>query len=462
MPSVPDLDRLNRHHPKHTWERVLPPGQGFVQLSSPALETNCCDLELSEILDVPPVQSLMNDFFDIAHIPMAVMDIRGKVLAGVGWQEICTDFHRLNPDSCRNCIESDTKLSAGTRPGEYRLYKCKNNMWDIATPLMVRERHVGNIFSGQFFFDDEQIDRELFRAQARQYGFDEQRYLAALEAVPRISRDIVQTGMALITKLAHLVSEISYKNAQMAHWMEERKRSEEALIRSEKLASVGRMAATVAHEINNPLEAVTNCIYLAKADAELPVLTKEHLEVAERELLRVAHITRQTLGFYRENSKPAVVDIAALVHEVSELYGPKLKQRELRLKVEHEGDNTTIAVAGEIRQVVSNLLTNAIDASSPKHKVRIRTSFVTLRACSYIRLTVADAGSGIRKADVAQLFKPFFTTKETVGTGLGLWVSSEIIKKHGGRIRVRSTEGRGTVFSVFLPQQADLTTCDVE
>jgi polar amino acid transport system substrate-binding protein len=454
MASVPDSESSNRHHPgRSAPDRIVPPDQKFVEL-------NCKDSsspELSEVLDVKPIQFLMNDFYAFSHIPMAVLDISGKVLAGVGWQEICTDFHRANADSCRNCVESDVQLSKGVPPGEYRLYKCKNNMWDVATPLVIGEHHVGNIFSGQFFFEDEEPDRELFRAQARTYGFDEAHYLAALAAVPRLSRDTLQTGMAFMTKLAHLISDMSYKNAQMAQWMEERRRSEEALIRSEKLASVGRMAATVAHEINNPLEAVTNCIYLAKSDADLAPRIKEHLDVAEQELLRVAHITRQTLGFYRENGKPSVVDVDALVHEVSELYGPKLRQKELRLKVEHEGESRIIAVAGEIRQVISNLLTNAIDACPSRHRVRIRTSRVTLNGCSHARLTIADTGSGICRNLFSQLFKPFFTTKEAVGTGLGLWVSNEIVTKHGGRIRLHSVEGKGTVFSVFLPQQNDVT-----
>jgi polar amino acid transport system substrate-binding protein len=409
MPSVPDLDRLNRHHPGGSAapERILPSNQMLVQLGGHDAHAP----ELSDILDVQPIQSLMNDFYAITRIPVAVVDISGKVLAGAGWQEICTDFHRVNPESCRNCIESDTELTEGVKPDEYRLYKCKNHMWDVASPLMVGEHHVGNIFAGQFFFGDEEPDREFFRKQAQTYGFDEERYLAALATVPRLSRETVQNGMAFMTKLAHLISEMGYKNAQMAQWMEERKRAEEVLIRSEKLASVGRMAATVAHEINNPLEAVTNCIYLAQSDADLAPLTKEHLEVAERELQRVAHITQQTLGFYRENGKRTIVDLGILVHEVTEVYAHKLRQKELRLIVEHEGEARIVAVAGEIRQVISNLLTNAIDASSPKHNIRIRTSHINLNDCSYARLTVGDTGFGIRPKDAPNLFKPFFTTK---------------------------------------------------
>ena len=454
MRSIPDFDSLNRHHLGDRMpDRILPPDLRFVQLcsSSPGEQIDRRELELSDILDVPPIQSLMNDFHAIVNIPMAVIDISGKVLAGVGWQEICTEFHRVHPDACKNCIESDTQLSAGVPPSEYKLYRCKNNMWDCATPLVVDGLHLGNIFTGQFFFDDEPLDCEFFREQARRYGFNEQQYLDALNNVPRLSRETVHRGMSFLMKLAQMVSSMGYSNLTLTLALAERKRSEEALIRSEKLASAGRMAATVAHEINNPLEAVMNCIYIAANSPKLAPELKEHLETAERELHRVAHITKQTLGFYRENTKPAAVDIRALVDEVVELYSPKIRRKEIDLRIKQDGRCEVLCVAGEIRQVVSNLLVNAIDALEPSGTVDIRISRVTLKDCGYARVTVADSGTGISAANLRQIFKPFFTTKESVGTGLGLWVSQEIIAKHNGRIRVRSAEEKGTAFCFFLP-----------
>ena len=233
----------------------------------------------------------------------------------------------------------------------------------------------------------------------------------------------------------------------------QKKLAEAALLQSEKLASAGRMAATIAHEINNPLEMVTNCIYLAVSDPNLSPEVKEYLATAERELRRVAHIAKRTLGFYRENRKPAVVDIRILVDEVVELYDPKFTRKDIHLRLEHNGHCAGILViAGEIRQVISNLLTNAIDASRRNGTVRIRTSWVSLNGSRYSRVTVADTGTGITAANLKRIFEPFFTTKEAVGTGLGLWVSQKIVEKHNGRLRVRSVKGKGTVFSVFLPE----------
>ncbi len=204
------------------------------------------NLELADIIDAQGIQSLMDDFYRLAHIPMAVIDLKGRVLVGVGWQTICTKFHRVHPETCRYCIESDTQLTVGVAPGEFRLYKCKNHMWDIATPLMVAGQHVGNLFSGQFFFDDEPLERELFRSQAQRYGFDEQEYLAALEAVPRLSRESVDLGMAFLTKLARMISQLSYGNIQLAcslaehdRLMESLRRGRERLNRAQEIAHLG-------------------------------------------------------------------------------------------------------------------------------------------------------------------------------------------------------------------------------
>jgi PAS domain S-box-containing protein len=232
----------------------------------------------------------------------------------------------------------------------------------------------------------------------------------------------------------------------------EDKRIEQALIRSEKLASVGRMAATVAHEVNNPLEAATNCVYIALSNPKLDPELKQHLKTAQRELQRVAHVTKQALGFYRENLKPSIVDIRTLVEEVVELYTPRFQSKGIDHSIEHDACCVeVVAVAGEIRQVIANLLVNAVDASTPKGIVKIRISRVRLNGSVYTRVTVADTGPGIPPTIRNRVFEPFFTTKETFGTGLGLWVSQQVVKKHHGRIRLRSAVGKGTAFSVFLP-----------
>ncbi len=192
------------------------------------------NLELADIIDARAIQSLMDDFYKFAHIAMAIVDLKGNVLVGVGWQDICTKFHRVHPEACKHCVESDTKLTSGVAPGEFKLYRCKNNMWDIATPIMVGGQHIGNLFSGQFFFEGETPDYELFRAQARQYDFNEGEYTTALDKVPRLSREAVDTGMDLLTKLAHMISQLSYSNIKLAQSLAERNALVDALRESEE------------------------------------------------------------------------------------------------------------------------------------------------------------------------------------------------------------------------------------
>jgi len=233
----------------------------------------------------------------------------------------------------------------------------------------------------------------------------------------------------------------------------ERRRAEEALVRSEKLASAARMAATMAHEINNPLEAVTNALFLVACDKNLPLEARAHLEIAEQELQRVAHITKQTLGFYRESSSPTEVAVQEVVESVLALYDRKLRQKEIQVHTRYRPqDGHVIANVGEVRQVVSNLVSNAIDAMPRQGALHLRVaSCAAGNAGRQVRVTVADTGSGIDGPHLRSIFEPFFTTKDVVGTGLGLWVTREIVRKYEGSIRVRTRPGKGTVFCIYLP-----------
>jgi signal transduction histidine kinase len=227
-------------------------------------------------------------------------------------------------------------------------------------------------------------------------------------------------------------------------------------MRSEKLASVGRMAASIAHEINNPLEAVTNSLFLIHKMKDLPEAARQFLDTVDEELNRIAHITRQSLGFYRESNAPAIVSVTAVLESAVDLMKSKIRAKQAVIEMEWEGDLDVTAMAGELRQVYSNLLSNSLDAIEDRGRIRLRvsrcTDFKTGNPC--VRVAIADNGKGISANSRQHLFEPFFTTKGTVGTGLGLWVSKQIVDKHRGTIRVRScTHGprRGTVFSVVLP-----------
>jgi PAS domain S-box-containing protein len=233
------------------------------------------------------------------------------------------------------------------------------------------------------------------------------------------------------------------------------KLTEQALIQSEKLATAGRMAATVAHEINNPLEAVTNLLYLAKASDDVPSI-HSYIAQAEAELSRVAHITRQSLGFYRESSGPSLSSVQRMMESAIELLKAKILAKQATIETRWGRDIQVSIVAGELRQVFANLLANSLDAIPSKGMVKIRTSvaFDQKRGAPCFRITIADNGKGIPNHLRPRLFEPFFTTKGAIGTGLGLWVTKQILEKHEGTIQVRSTPDgsqTGTVVRITLP-----------
>jgi PAS domain S-box-containing protein len=246
--------------------------------------------------------------------------------------------------------------------------------------------------------------------------------------------------------------------AKIARDITQQKRMESAIQISERLASVGRLAATVAHEINNPLEAITNFIYLARHHSGLPDTVRQYLEHADHELSRVAHLARQTLGFYRDPSEATVVKVPRLIEDVLAIYERKFKYKTAKVERRIDPNLTICAMQGEMKQILSNLIANAIDASHQGGKIIVeaRQARDYGTGQSGIRITVADYGSGIAASNKSKLFAPFFTTKKDVGTGLGLWLTRDLLEKKGGHIRFRSRNTRpsGTVMSVFLPAMA--------
>jgi PAS domain S-box-containing protein len=232
-------------------------------------------------------------------------------------------------------------------------------------------------------------------------------------------------------------------------------RAEEALRKTEKLAATGRLAASIAHEINNPLEAVTNLVYLARKQ---PASSQRYLELADRELDRIAQITKNTLGFYRDSASPAKVCISEVLEEVLALYARKLQFKRISLTCDHGAAHEIFGYPGEIRQIFANLIANAIEAVSEEGSLRIRASKARSRGANDqlgVRITFLDTGSGIAPMDRKRIFEPFYTTKKDVGTGLGLWLTLALIEKHHGSLQVRSSVRPGktwTAFSVFLPE----------
>ncbi len=231
------------------------------------------------------------------------------------------------------------------------------------------------------------------------------------------------------------------------------RKSQEILRRTEKLTAAARLSATVAHEINNPLEAISNLIYLAKLIPDTPSEVLEHLTMAEHELARVAHITRQTLGFYRESADRVALDLSTVMDSVLDLYTNKLKVKGITVERNYETCTEVTAVAGELRQALANLISNALDAAPENGNIRLTIRSNDGVEAGSVEAVIEDDGPGIPGENLARIFEPFFTTKKDIGTGLGLYVTREIVERHGGTITAESRNGgaSGACFMVQLP-----------
>ena len=230
--------------------------------------------------------------------------------------------------------------------------------------------------------------------------------------------------------------------------------SQEILRKTEKLAAAARLSATFAHEINNPLEAVVNLIYIVKGIEGIPAAAIEPLNFAEHELERISHIARQTLGFYRESKVPGPVELPTLIENVLKLYSNKLKTKGIHVECEFSECPPVHGLTGELTQAISNLISNAADAVSLGGAIRVHLSALDEPGGPWAKLAIDDNGPGVPPEQSKQIFEPFFTTKTDVGTGLGLWVTREIIQRHRGRIELESKTGpsiHGAVFTILLP-----------
>ncbi|MGA8907197.1 MAG: ATP-binding protein [Acidobacteriaceae bacterium] len=241
--------------------------------------------------------------------------------------------------------------------------------------------------------------------------------------------------------------------------------AEEALRQAERLAAMGRVAGIIAHEINNPLEAITNVFYLLRNHPSLDEEARYYANLADQELQRAAHITRQTLSFYRDSKQPIAVSITDLLDNVVDLQQRPIVASHITLQKKYSSRGIVHGFPGELRQVFLNLIANAIQAMPAGGTLRLRVADATDRETQRrgIAVSITDTGNGIRPEDARRLFQPFFTTKSAKGTGLGLWISKGIVQKYEGAIGFRSfhsPRGACTCFRVFLPLAGELTSTE--
>lgn len=271
--------------------------------------------------------------------------------------------------------------------------------------------------------------------------------------------DAVLVNQALLLgalRQHELIEAAELLNMQLRAEMVARKAAERALIRNEKLAVAGRMAAVLAHEINNPLTAVMELLYLVRTSESVSPASLQYIDQADSELMRIAHIARQTLGFHRESSASTFFAVLPLLESIVDLLRSRVRSTQASVEIHCEPDLMVRAIYSELRQVLSNFLLNSLEALNEKGRIKMRASqsIDPITGANRVRFTLADNGKGIAPSVLGSIFDAFYTTKGAVGNGLGLWVCQQIIANHHGALQVRSsTEGprRGTTISVTIP-----------
>lgn len=390
------------------------------------------------------------DLLDFARLPMGILEGAEQIvcyvnpafcdLAGKKSEEVVgKPFSEILPEGDKCLVSLDRVYRTGnteshTQPEDaepHPLY-WSYEIWPVLADLAGDDRRAGVIVqiteTAPFHRRVTAMNEELLRATVRQHELTE-----AAETL----------------------------NATLQFEMRERKNAENALLRSEMLASAGRMAASIAHEINNPLDAVMNILYLARSTDGLPDSARSFLETADEELMRIAHITRQSLGFYQESAAATKFSVSDLLTSLVQLLQAKIKSSGAAVECRCDEPLEVIGVFGELRQVLANLLLNSLHAAGLDSKIVIRASacFNPNGGSRRVRITVADSGHGIEPTTMKQIFEPFFTTKEKIGTGLGLWVCKQLTDKNGVSLRVRSRtngERRGATFSLVFPGDSPL------
>ena len=421
-------------------------------LLSPDLDVGT--LDLVDFIDMQAVQSIMDDFYKLTDIGVAVCDLQGRVLVATGWQDICTKFHRVHPMTLQNCLESDTLLSGGVEPGEFKIYRCKNNMYDIATPILVGGKHAGNLFLGQFFFEDEVPDSEVFRLQAKEHGFDEREYMDALEHVPRWSREKVDAVMTFYAGFADLISTLGHSNIKLLQGLLEKERLMDSLKRSN--AELSGYAHTVSHDIKAPLSAVTMA-----ADILSSILENEGGEVLKGDagdalriigegIRRALGLTGDLLALAQAGKAPETTGPVVVSEVVRLVLGEKKEQLEERgVRVGVDDELGVVAMdRTHAYQVFANLIGNAIrhnDSENPE----IQISFLGEIKSGALRYLVRDNGSGVPEGTEEYVFLPFHKGAFSVGTGIGLSIVEKVVKLSGGE--VRAYNDNGACFEFTLP-----------
>ena len=428
-------------------------------------------MKFADLVDIEEVRRLCESFTALTGAVTAILELDGTILVATGWQRICTQFHRVNPQTAARCRQSDTVLAGSLRRGEtYSVYRCQNGLVDVAVPIQVNGEHVANFFTGQFFL--EPPDTAYFRQQAAEFGFDERAYLEALTEAPIFSEPQVRVMMDFLGHLARLIGEMG-----MARWrleaanqelrqhraqLEERVRMRTAeLSEAKEQAEMANRAkgvflANMSHEIRTPLNAITGLAHLMRHSGVSPpqALWLDKLDTASRHLLELINtildLAKIDAGHLELERLP--VRLETVVDNVIAIIAAEARAKSLRLITDVAPiDVPLLGDPTRLQQALLNYATNAVKFT-PAGTVTLRVCLLEQTADTVLaRFEVTDTGLGIESAVIGRLFADFeqadnSTTRRFGGTGLGLAITRRLARLMGGAVGVSSTPGAGSTF----------------
>jgi PAS domain S-box-containing protein len=418
------------------------------------------------LTDTDKINGYRRGAVDYISVPVIPEVLRAKVGVFVELHRKTRQLQRLNTDLERRVAERTEEL----RQSESH-HRERAELLELATEaIIVRD------FKGAIRFwntgaealygwrSDEVVGQNIHHLLRTVFPVSKEDAEGALHSKRSWQGNLVQRahdGRELVVSTRKVVNREGDAILEIQRDITSQIQAEEALRQAEKLAAMGRVAGIIAHEINNPLEAITNAFYLLRNHPSLNEEARYYASLAEQELQRASHITRQTLSFYRDSRQPIAVSVPDLIDNVVELQQRPILASHIELQKKYSSSGIVRGFPGELRQVFLNLIGNAIQAMPTGGTLRLRVAEATDWATQRrgIAISVIDTGNGIRREDAKRLFQPFFTTKSAKGTGLGLWISKGIVQKYEGAIGFRSLHtphGACTCFRIFLPITGDL------
>lgn len=435
-------------------------------------------MKFIELVDIYELKELCESFTSLTNAATGIGDLDGNILVGTGWQDICSNFHRVNPKTLCRCIESDSVLAGQLKKdGSYNIYRCKNGLTDVAIPITVEGKYVANFFSGQFFL--EPPDMDFFRQQAKEFGFDETAYLEAVKKVPIYTQEEVMSMLDFFSRLARIMGEmgLARKRAEEAN-SKLRKQQEHLeelvnertieLIKAKERAEKANRAksaflANMSHELRTPLNAVLGFAQLIKNDPTVTKEQRENLNIITDSSEYLLNLINNILDISKIESGHAQleesdVNLYQILQEIRSIMYAKAKIKGLSFIIEQSPDlPQNIKVdAGKLRQILINLIGNAVKFTVTGGII-LNSRFITSESpqSTHLRFEVKDSGTGIPKKEIERIFRPFEQLAghpvAEAGTGLGLAICKDYVELMGGNLGVESEVGKGSTFYFEIP-----------